>query len=84
MKMNPWGLRAIGLLVCLTLAPLASADPAAAEALFREGRKLLDEGQLDAACSKLAESQRLDASPGTLGSLAQCHEKQGKTATAWA
>lgn len=60
------------------------ANPAMAEALFREGRKLMEQGQLDAACAKLAESQRLDASSGTLGSLGQCHEKQGKTATAWA
>ncbi|MCU0658561.1 MAG: hypothetical protein MUF64_25890 [Polyangiaceae bacterium] len=60
------------------------ANPAAAEALFREGRKLLDQGQLEEACAKLAESHRLDASPGALGSLAQCHEKQGKIATAWA
>ena len=59
-------------LICLrgTVAVMRDELPQA-EALFREGRKLLDEGQLDAACSKLAESQRLDASPGTLGSLAQ-------------
>ena len=57
---------------------------AAAEALFREGRELIEKGEVDAACEKFAESQRLDASSGTLLNLASCHEKQGKTATAWA
>lgn len=62
----------------------AAADPAAAEALFQEGRRLLQRGEIDEACEQLGESQRLDPSSGTLINLADCHERQGKTATAWA
>jgi len=62
----------------------SASDKAAAEALFREGRKLFDAGSYPAACAKLAESERLDPAPGTLLNLGGCYEKNGQTASAWA
>ncbi len=65
-------------------APKARAqDVAAAEALFNEGRRLLDSGDTAAACEKFAESQRLDQSPGTGLNLASCNQRLGRLATAW-
>ena len=75
---------ALAWLVLVCVSQPAIADVAAAEALFREGRRLLEEGRTEEACAKLSESQRLDPSSGTLINLADCHAELGLTATAWA
>ena len=69
-----------------SLTPKAAyaADPAGAQALFTEGKRLMTAGQFADACPKLEESQRLDPGIGTLFQLATCHQHVGKTATAWA
>src|SRR6476660_7801185 len=66
----------------------ASAEPSAADKslatqLFKEGRTLVDQGRVPEGCRKLEESQRLDPGGGTLLNVALCHEKEGRTATAW-
>lgn len=66
------------------VAPSAAhAQNAAAEALFREGRKLLKQGDLKAGCDKLEASEQLESSVGTLLNLGDCREKLGKPSSAW-
>jgi hypothetical protein len=76
----------VGPLVALVTAatPASAQQPADtaragdAERLFREGRTLMEAGDLGAACPKFAESERLDPAPGTLLSLADCEERNKK------
>jgi hypothetical protein len=62
----------------------ADHDEAAARVLFSEGRKLVDSGRYAEGCAKFAESLKLDPGVGTSFNLADCQERIGRTASAWA
>lgn len=55
-----------------------------AEMLFNEGRRLVQVGRYADACACFVESERLDHGVGTMLNLAECYEKNGQTASAWA
>jgi hypothetical protein len=74
--------------VCALASPSraepTAEDKALAAMLFKEARELLEHDEVDKACRKFQESQRIDPSGGTLLNLAACFEKQGRIASAWA
>jgi hypothetical protein len=59
-------------------------DAPRAEALFKEGRRLMQSGDFAAACPKFADSEAIQPAPGTALNLAVCYEKAGRFASAWA
>jgi hypothetical protein len=84
-----WRLLALISLSAFTLVPRSAfadsaSNKAAAEALFEQGRALLEQGRTEAACESFEASQRLDSGLGTLLYLADCYEQVGRTASAWA
>src|SRR5579872_1852624 len=82
--------RATGVAVlALVLGPTGAAraqttDVARAETLFNAAKALLDAGQYVDACTKFAESKRLAPGLGVTLYLADCYERIGRTASAWA
>ncbi|HEY3235398.1 MAG TPA: hypothetical protein VGJ84_11845, partial [Polyangiaceae bacterium] len=74
----------ISLWATRVMAQTSASDKAAAEALFEQGRTLLQEGKPEQACAKLEASQQLDAGVGTLLYLADCYQRVGRSASAWA
>jgi len=83
------GRRAAILAAVVLFAPCARAqtsaqDKAVADALFRDGVRLLRAGSLADACPKLAESERIDPAVGTALYLGECYERSGRIASAQA
>ena len=75
---------AVAALVLIALVAPAAAQNVEAEALFRDGKRLMKEGKTAEACDKFEASERLETSVGTLLNLADCREKNKQLATAWA
>ena len=61
-----------------------ATEKATAEVLFQQGTELMAEKQYGAACEKFAGSQQLDPALGTVLRLADCNDRIGKSASAWA
>jgi hypothetical protein len=75
----------VGLATSLPLRAQPSAsNKAAAEALFQEGSDLFGRGEIGQACERFGASQDLDPGLGTMLRLADCLDRLGKTASAWA
>jgi hypothetical protein len=66
-----------------TATSASASGASAADALFAEGRDLVDAKRYSEAIAKFSESQKLDPGVGTLLNLAYCYEQIGKTGTAW-
>jgi len=73
----------LAILPALAQAQSASQQ-AAAQQLFEDAKKLMAKGEYPAACQKFADSQKNDPAPGTQFNLANCYEKNGQSASAWA
>lgn len=61
----------------------ASAADASADGLFRSGRDAMQRGDYELACSRFAESDRLEPSPGAKLNLALCEEQLRHLTRAW-
>jgi hypothetical protein len=73
----------------LTLAVCSHAEPtptqkATAETLFQRGIELADSGRVADACTQFDASLQIDPALGTLFRLADCYDRIGRTASAWA
>lgn len=78
-------LAALGTLLALgfCVGAAQASDPAAARALFDQGRELAAAGDYAGACAKFEASLALDVGIGTKYNLADCWEHVGRTASAW-
>jgi hypothetical protein len=74
--------------LCLLIQTAAAQQPTsnkiAAEALFDRGLQLMQQGSFAEACTQLEQSQALESGIGTMLYLAECYERLGRIASAWA
>ena len=62
---------------------VSSDSSVAAQALFDEAKRLIQQGDAASACPKFEESERLEPGIGTKLNLANCYERIGRSASAW-
>lgn len=70
--------------VCLAPALAWGQASPQAEALFRDGKQLMKDGKLAEACAAFEGSERAEHNIAAVLSLADCREKNGQVASAWA
>lgn len=75
---------ALGAVASFPVAARADDEAASAQALFDEAIALKEKEDWAGACPKFESSYKLDPALGTLLNLANCFEKLGKIASAWA
>jgi hypothetical protein len=82
------GLSVIAAFFLIAAARGAAAEEAVAsataESLFREAKDLMSQEKYPEACDKFEASYAIEETLGTLLNVANCHELEGRTATAWA
>lgn len=80
---------AVAVSLGLAFAAPALAEPTAtqkatAETLFQRGVELAEAGRVADACTQFDASLQIDPALGTLFRLADCYDRMGRTASAWA
>jgi hypothetical protein len=74
----------LALLALVAMPRRALADESTAGAAFRQADELAKQGKWAEACPLYEASYRSDPQVGVLLHVADCHERIGRTATAWA
>lgn len=83
-RTSSWVSRLTLLSLLAAVSPSRADDGTRAEELLDQGKKrMLEPGGLAEACQILEESFKLAERGDTLLNLAECHRRQGKTASAW-
>lgn len=79
--------RLAGLLLATALTTVGAAhaeDRATAQELFEQARELMAKKKFAEACPKLEGAAKLVSTPGVRLNLADCYERSGRFASAWA